>query len=65
MVGPPDLGPPSVEEDAFRLEGAKGLDSVRHQMQNPGFVVLAGEEHGEDEQAPEGGQLLPLWITAA
>jgi hypothetical protein len=34
------------------------LDRARHQIQDPGLVVLTGQEHGEDEQAPEGGQLL-------
>jgi len=61
----PDFGPPSVEEDALRHAVPQRLDGVRHEMQDPGLIVLPGQEHGQHEQAPEGGKLLPERITAA
>lgn len=34
-------------------------------MQDPGLILLTRQEIGEDEQAPEGGQLLAECIIAA
>jgi hypothetical protein len=61
----PGLCPSPVEADAFRPAVPERLDRAHHQMQDPGLVVLPGQEHREDEQASEGGQLLAEWIIAA
>ena len=65
MVRRPDLCPLPVKADAFRPAVPERLDCARHQMQDPGLIVLPGQEHGEHEQAPEGGQLLAEWIIIA
>jgi hypothetical protein len=64
VVRQPDLGPPSVQEDALGHAVPERLDGVRHQVQDPGLIILPGQEHGQHEQAPEGGQLLPERIIA-
>ena len=65
MVRQPDFGPPSVQQDALGHAVAEGLDGVRHQMQDPGLIVLPGHEHGQHEQAAQGGELFPDGIIAA
>ena len=64
VVRQPDLGPPPVQEDALGHAVPERLDGVRDQAQDPGLIVLPGQEHGQHQQAPQGGKLLPERIIA-